>query len=96
MEDLLGASSQFALSEKYRRKPLFIYLLIYLVNAGSEMQCCVVGAQLEGVILVTACVVGFSTGNDCRAGCSGGHGRAAGLRVQLPHALHSPCAHTRD
>lgn len=60
------------------------------------MQCCFVGAQLEGVILVTACVFDFDTGDDCRAGCRGGHGITAGLWVQLPHALHSLCAHTRD
>ncbi len=55
----------------------------------SEAQCCYVGAQLEGIILVTACVLGFDAGADCQAGWSVGHATTVGLRVQLPHRLHT-------
>lgn len=32
------------------------------VSAGSEAQCCFVGAQLEGNVLVPACVLRFDPG----------------------------------
>lgn len=40
----------------------------FFVSVRSETQCCFVAAQLEGIILVTACVFGFDTGADCGAG----------------------------
>lgn len=66
------------------------------VIARSETQCCFVGAQLDGIISVTACVFGFDAGDDCQVGCSTGHAITVGLWVLLPHALHSLCTHTRD
>lgn len=42
----------------------------FWVSARSETQCCFVGAQLEGIILVTACVFSFETGAYCQAGWS--------------------------
>lgn len=37
----------------------------FFAKARSEARCCFVGAQLEGIILVAACVFGFDTGDDC-------------------------------
>lgn len=39
----------------------------------SETECCFVGVQLEGIILVAACVSGFDAGADCGAGASVRH-----------------------
>lgn len=51
----------------------------FLSAQDLRHSCCFVGAQLEGIILVTACVFGFDTGADCRAGCS--VGRASGVQL---------------
>lgn len=37
------------------------------VSVRSDTQCCFVGVQLEGIILVAACVSGFGAGADCGA-----------------------------
>lgn len=62
-------------------------ILTFFVTARSEAWCCFVGAQLEGIIWVSACVLGFDTGADWRAGWSVGRATTVGLWVQLPHRL---------
>ena len=66
-----------------------ILTLGYLVKVRSEAQCCFVGAQLEGIILVAACVLGLDAGADCRVGWSVGRATTVGLWVQIPHRLHT-------
>lgn len=47
--------------------------LLPAVSVRSETRCCFVGVQLEGIILVAACVSGFDAGADCGAGSSVRH-----------------------
>lgn len=59
------------------------------IDVRFEAPCCFVGAQLEGIVLVTACVLGFDSGADCRVGWRAGCATTVGLWVQLPHRLHT-------
>lgn len=61
-----------------------VRVFFFLVRAGSEARWCFVGAQLEGIILVSACVLGCDAGVDGRVGWSAGAGHNSGGMCSSP------------